>query len=76
MIPTRYGARVADAAGPVQGQTKPIVTVGIKRLRTNTATVEIRSPKWGTGIWLVSAYVGSLGLLRRSIRIRKTAAPQ
>lgn len=62
MMPTRYGARVAEAAGPVHGHTKPIVTVGIVRLRTKTATEEIRSPKRGMGFWLFAAYVG---LLRR-----------
>jgi len=43
-IPTRYGARVAEAAGPVHGQTKPIVTIGIIRLSTKEATEEIREP--------------------------------
>lgn len=43
-MPTRYGARVAEAAGPVHGQTNPIVTIGIIRLSTKTVTEEIRSP--------------------------------
>lgn len=45
IMPTRYGARVAEAAGPVHGQTKPIVTIGIVRLRTKTATEAMRFPK-------------------------------
>lgn len=43
-MPTRYGARVAEAAGPVHGQTKPIVTIGITRLSTSVATEEILCP--------------------------------
>lgn len=43
-MPTKYGARVAEAAGPVHGQTKPIVTMGITRLSTKVATEEILCP--------------------------------
>ena len=76
-IPTRYGARVADAAGPVQGQTKPIVTIGIIRLSTRAATEDIRCPKWVTRVLLVPvAESGSIGLLKWSIRRTNTATPQ
>lgn len=45
IIPTKNGARVADAAGPVHGHTKPIVTKGTIRLSTRDTTEEIRCPK-------------------------------
>jgi hypothetical protein len=76
-IPTRYGARVAEAAGPVHGQTKPIVTMGIIRLSTKAATEEIRCPKWGARVLLLfTEDNGSTGLLKWSISRRKTATPQ
>lgn len=76
-IPTRYGARVAEAAGPVHGQTKPIVTIGIIRLSTSAATEEIRCPNWGCRALLSSvAKYGLIDLLIRSISRRKTATPQ
>jgi len=64
-IPTRYGARVAEAAGPVHGQTKPIVTIGITRLSTRVATEETRCPNCGGGVSLLFVAVSSsMGLLK------------
>lgn len=44
-MPTKKGASVAEAAGPVHGQTRPIVTIGIIRLSTKVATEDILCPK-------------------------------
>jgi len=68
-IPTRYGARVAEAAGPVHGQTKPIVTIGITRLSTRVATEETLCPNCGGRVSLLFATVStSKGLLTWSSR--------
>ena len=75
-IPTRYGARVAEAAGPVHGQTKPIVTIGIMRLSTKTATEEIRCPNWRFRVLLYAAETGTTGLCKWSTSRRNTATPQ
>lgn len=50
IMPTKYGARVAEAAGPVHGQTTPMVTIGIIRLSDNTETDAMRSAHLGPRI--------------------------
>lgn len=76
VIPTRYGASAAEAAGPVHGQTKPMVTIGTVRLSTRAVTEEIRCTNCGANLFFSSAESDAKGLRMQSISRRNIATPQ